>query len=158
MRILPALLLVTATVCAAPTVLAAKTFFDASLNDLDGKKQSLAKYRGKPLVVNYWATWCSPCREEIPEFVALAKKYGKVQFVGIAIDDAKVVGQFARDYKINYPLLADETDAFTLIQQEGNQSGGLPYTVIYDSQGNKVSTKLGRMKGEVLEAVLKTLK
>ncbi|KAF0811769.1 Thiol:disulfide interchange protein TlpA [Andreprevotia sp. IGB-42] len=160
MRPFPTMLLAaTLLVAITAPAFAAKTFFDASLKGLDGKPQTLAKYRGKPLVVNYWATWCSPCREEIPEFVALSKKYaGKVQFLGIAIDDAKLVTQFAREYKIDYPLLADETGAFTLIQQEGNTAGALPFTVVYDSQGKKVLTKLGRIKGEALDAVLKTIK
>ncbi|BCL76201.1 hypothetical protein JHS3_19370 [Jeongeupia sp. HS-3] len=134
-------------------------FFDAELKDLNGKPQKLTTLRGTPLVVNYWATWCSPCREEIPEFVALSKKYaGKVRFVGIAIDDAKAVSDFVKQYKVGYPTLVGEADAMALMKTEGNTIGALPYTVIYDSQGKRVSTTTGRLSGDKLEAMLKKLR
>ncbi|AOY02258.1 hypothetical protein BJP62_07840 [Jeongeupia sp. USM3] len=134
-------------------------FFDAALKDVNGKPYKLAALRGKPLVVNYWATWCSPCREEIPEFVSLSKKYaGKVRFVGIAIDEAKPVTDFVRQYKVSYPNLVGEADAMDLMKAEGNTIGALPYTAIYDSQGRRVSTHTGRLSGEKLESILKTLR
>ncbi|WP_432719299.1 TlpA disulfide reductase family protein [Jeongeupia wiesaeckerbachi] len=134
-------------------------FFDAELKDLAGKPQKLSSLQGKPLVVNYWATWCSPCREEIPEFVALAKQYaGKVRFVGIAIDDAPAVSAFAKQYKMNYPTLIGEADAMALMKQEGNTIGGLPFTAIYDSKGKRVATHTGRLSAAQLEATLKTLR
>ncbi|WP_051711336.1 TlpA family protein disulfide reductase [Andreprevotia chitinilytica] len=148
-----------ATLPALAATSPATSFFDAHLKGLDGKSQALSQFRDKPIVVNYWATWCGPCREEIPEFVQLSKKYaGKVQFIGIAVDDVQAVTQFARDYKISYPLFPDETASLALLQSEGNPDGKLPFTVVYDGQGKKVTTKLGRMKGDALEAVIKNLK
>ncbi|MBM3116664.1 TlpA family protein disulfide reductase [Jeongeupia naejangsanensis] len=144
--------------CAALTAHAG-SFFDAELKDLSGKPQKLSSLKGKPVVVNYWATWCSPCREEIPEFVTLARQYaGKVRFIGIAIDDAPAVSAFAKQYKMNYPTLLGEADAMALMKQEGNTVGGLPYTAIYDSQGKRVATHTGRISAAQLEATLKTLR
>ncbi|GHD65552.1 TlpA family protein disulfide reductase [Jeongeupia chitinilytica] len=151
--------LAAATLAFISLTASAGSFFDAELKDLSGKPQKLATLQGKPLVVNYWATWCSPCREEIPEFVTLSKKYaGKVNFVGIAIDDAKSVGDFAKQYKISYPTLIGEADAMALMKAEGNAIGGLPYTAIYDGQGRRVTTHTGRLSAAQLESTLKTLK
>jgi len=79
----------------------------AQLADVKGATRSLGEWRGSVLVVNYWATWCAPCREEIPVFVRLQERYGSrgLQFVGIAIDQPDKVAEFAREFHINYPLL-----------------------------------------------------
>jgi thiol-disulfide isomerase/thioredoxin len=79
----------------------------AQLADVKGASRSLEQWRGSVLVVNYWATWCAPCREEIPVFVRLQERYGSrgLQFVGIAIDQPDKVAEFAREFNINYPLL-----------------------------------------------------
>ena len=88
----------------------------ASLPDMEGKSQALAQWRGKVLVVNFWATWCSPCLKEIPEFVRMQDKFGNqgLQFVGIAIDNPVKVREFAAKYRMNYPVLVGEMDAIEL--------------------------------------------
>ncbi|UXY14716.1 TlpA family protein disulfide reductase [Chitiniphilus purpureus] len=129
-----------------------------TLKTLDGKPAGFAQWRGKPLVVNFWATWCSPCREEIPEFVALQKRYaGKVQFVGVAIDEVAPVRTFIKQHRVNYPNLIGAADAMKLMQAEGNVVGGLPFTALYDAGGKRVAVKLGRLKGEELERMLQPL-
>ncbi|GAA5784815.1 hypothetical protein GCM10007860_17400 [Chitiniphilus shinanonensis] len=132
--------------------------YKTRLDTVDGKAATLATWRGTPLVVNFWATWCSPCREEIPEFVALQKKYaGRIQFVGIAIDDAEAVRAFIKQYRVNYPSLIGEGNAMKAMQAEGNTVGGLPFTALYDAQGNKVAVHLGRLPGAKLESMLQPL-
>jgi thiol-disulfide isomerase/thioredoxin len=136
----------------------AEGIFLAQLPDLQNKAQSFSQWKGKPVIMNYWATWCSPCREEIPEFIALQKKYaGKVQFIGIAIDEAKDVSAFSKQYGINYPILVGDANAMELMRKEGNQLGGLPFTAIYNAKGERVAIELGRLKKEKLEGYLKEL-
>jgi thiol-disulfide isomerase/thioredoxin len=140
------------------TLAQAEGIFSAQLPDLKNKTQSFSQWKGKPVVMNYWATWCGPCREEIPEFIALQKKYaGKVQFIGIAIDEAKDVASFAKQYGINYPILVGDANAMELMRKEGNKLGGLPFTAIYNAKGEQIAIELGRLKQEKLEKYLKEL-
>lgn len=132
--------------------------FSAQLPDLQNKMQSFSQWKGKPLIINFWATWCSPCREEIPEFIALQKQYaGKVRFIGVAIDEQKDVAAFSKQYGINYPVLFGEANAMELMRKEGNQLGGLPFTAIYNAKGERIAIELGRLKKEKLENYLKDL-
>ncbi len=132
---------------------------DFKLTDSDGKVHRLADYRGKWVIVNFWATWCAPCLEEIPEFIKLQEKYGKqgLQFVGIAIDQKDKVEAFAEQNGINYPVLAGEADAIDLSRKAGNRLGALPYTLIIDRAGQVVATELGGLTEAKLEAVIKPL-
>ncbi|STQ89114.1 TlpA family protein disulfide reductase [Iodobacter fluviatilis] len=137
---------------------AESAIFSAQLPDLQNKMQSFAQWKGKPAIINFWATWCSPCREEIPEFIALQKQYaGKVRFIGVAIDEQKDVAAFAKQYGINYPVLFGEANAMELMRKEGNQLGGLPFTAIYNAKGERIAIELGRLKKEKLENYLKEL-
>ncbi|MGB1192801.1 MAG: TlpA disulfide reductase family protein, partial [Pseudomonadales bacterium] len=105
-----------------------------TLPDMDGKQRSIKEWDGKYIVLNFWATWCPPCRKEIPEFIELQEKYGdkNLQFIGVAIDDPEAVRQYAFEMGINYPSLIAEVDGVTLAQQYGNRFGALPYSVIID--------------------------
>ncbi|MFC7419736.1 TlpA family protein disulfide reductase [Iodobacter arcticus] len=139
-------------------VQAETAIFSAQLPDLKNKIQAISQWKGKPMIVNFWATWCGPCREEIPEFIALQKQYaGKVQFIGIAIDEQKDVAAFSKQYGINYPILIGEANAMELMRKEGNQLGGLPFTAIYNAKGERIAIELGRLKKEKLENYLKEL-
>lgn len=129
------------------------------LPDTDGTMQAVAQWAGRVLVVNFWATWCAPCREEIPVLVRLQEKYGPrgLQFVGIAIDDAEKVRAFAREFRINYPLLLGAIDTVELSRQLGNRVGVLPYTLVLD-RGGKVSVSFpGGVKESALEAAITPL-
>lgn len=144
----------------APSASAASAaLFKAGFSDLAGIRQPLSKWRGKVLVVNFWATWCPPCREEIPEFVKLQTKYGAqgVQFVGIAIDETAKVQAFVDEIGINYPILVGDLEAVALSRATGNRLGGLPYTLIVDRAGNIVGTELGGLTTAKLEAILQPL-
>ena len=136
----------------------AADFMAASFPDLAGKPQAIKQWQGKPMVVNYWATWCGPCRQEMPELVELQKKYqGKVQFVGIAIDEVQPVSVFVKQYKVNFPTLIGSNSAMEMMRAQGNVQGGLPFTVIYDAQSKLVFKELGRMHKEKLDDQLKKL-
>lgn len=124
--------------------------------DQFGKPQALAQWRGKVLVLNFWATWCAPCREEIPDFIALRAQYGSrnVEIVGIAIDAAAPVAAYAKELTIPYPILIGEGAAQALSRGLGNTSGALPYTVVINPAGSIILRHLGRLPRAKLEAVL----
>ncbi len=137
----------------------AAPIFASTLPDLAGKQQEIEQWRGKVLVVNFWATWCPPCLEEIPEFIKLQDKYGKrgLQFVGIAIDQKDKIEHFARQTGINYPILTGEADAIDLSRKAGNRLGALPYTLIIDRAGQVVATELGGLTEAKLERIIQPL-
>ena len=136
-----------------------RAVLSATLPDLAGKPRRLAEWQGKVLVCNFWATWCAPCREEIPLLIAAREKYapGGVEIVGIAVDNAIKVGEFSRTLGITYPVLIAEADGLELMRRLGNSSGGLPYTVFFDRQGGVAHRKLGALKQGDLDAILGSL-
>ena len=127
-----------------------------SLPDPDGKEQPLAQWKGKVLVVNFWATWCAPCREEMPMFMRLQQERGAqgVQFVGIAVDSVDKVRQFADELKLNYPTLIGGFGAMELSKTFGNTIMALPFTVIVDRAGRVAHTQLGPLKEPQLASIL----
>ncbi|HSN46374.1 MAG TPA: redoxin family protein [Casimicrobiaceae bacterium] len=129
------------------------------LPDVEGREQALGQWQGKVLVVNFWATWCAPCREEMPEFVrAQAELGGKgLQFVGIAVDQADKVRQFAQDIGINYPLLIGGYGAMELSKSLGNKLMALPFTVIVNRAGVVAHTQLGPLRDAQLRMIVSQL-
>lgn len=130
-----------------------------ALPDLNGVKQSIDQWNGKVVAVNFWATWCGPCREEIPSFNELQQRYGKqgVQFVGVAIDDAEAVRHFIKTTPIDYPVLMGEDEGFDIAQRYGNDLGILPYTVLIDRQGRIAHVQFGLMSRSEAEKALQPL-
>ncbi|HVP08142.1 MAG TPA: TlpA disulfide reductase family protein [Burkholderiales bacterium] len=128
----------------------------ASFPDLKGQAHRLAEWRGRVLVCNFWATWCAPCREEIPLLLAAHAKYARfgVEIVGIAVDNGVKVREFADSFRITYPVLLAEANGLDLMRKLGNKEGGLPYTVVADRQGNPVRRKLGALKQAELDGIL----
>ena len=126
------------------------------LPDAQGREQALAQWRGKVLVVNFWATWCAPCREEMPEFVAAQARDGAkgVQFVGIAVDDADKVRSYIQEIGLNYPALIGGYGAIELSKALGNELSALPFTVVLDRQGRVAHTQLGPLKAAKLDDLL----
>jgi len=138
---------------------AAEAVAQASFYDLNEKVQPLAQWKGKVMVVNFWATWCPPCRAEIPEFIRFQKLYGKqgVQFIGIAIDQKSKVQAYAEDIGMNYPVLLGDLAGIDLAKRIGDAEGGLPYSVIVDRSGKIVTTQIGAISFEKLEATIQPL-
>ena len=126
------------------------------LPDADGRQQAMAQWRGKVLVVNFWATWCAPCREEMPQFVAAQTRDGGkgVQFVGIAVDDPEKVRSFVHEIGLNYPALIGGYGAIELSKTLGNDLAALPFTIVLDRQGRVTHTQLGPLKQAKLDALL----
>jgi thiol-disulfide isomerase/thioredoxin len=138
---------------------AAATLLALSLPDPAGKEESLAQWRGKLLIVNFWATWCAPCREEMPEFVRFQREFGPkgLQFVGIAADDAEKVRHFATEIGLNYPALIGGYGALELSRTLGNRLMALPFTVIVGRGGKIEYTQLGPMKPDQLRGIIDKL-
>lgn len=139
---------------------AAAPLFDATLWDADDRPFAMAALRGRPLVVNFWARWCGPCRVEIPE---LAKVHRKLKdkglvVVGIGLEDkAASVREFAQAYEMDYTVLLAKERGISLLQALGNAKAGLPYTLVIDAQGRVVARKLGLMTRSELEAAVERL-
>jgi len=131
----------------------------ARLTDLEGSPRRLLEWQGRALLCNFWATWCAPCREEVPLLVA-AKRKGlpaSIEIVGIGIDSASKIREFAQKYEINYPLLVGDATSLAVIRALGNRSGGLPYTVALDRHGALAGRKLGALTEPELRQVLASL-
>jgi thiol-disulfide isomerase/thioredoxin len=135
---------------------AATQLLALSLADTKGARQSLAQWRGKIIVVNFWATWCPPCREEMPGFSRLSRKYAAkgVQFVGIGIDTAEKIRTFAASNDIPYPLLIGEQSTMQIAINFGDRSEGLPFTVVVDRSGATHKLHLGRLDEPELDSIL----
>lgn len=127
------------------------------LHDRYGKDQDFEQWRTRILIVNFWATWCEPCREEVPDLLKIQTKHAakNVQVVGIAIDSADKVREFADEYHIGYPLLIGGMQVMDIARRLGNTAGGLPYTVVMDASGKVVVKHLGRISEAQLEAAVK---
>lgn len=132
---------------------------DFVLQDKDGKERYVQEWDGKVLVINFWATWCPPCREEIPGFIRLQNKYADrgLQFVGIALQTAAEVQDFIAELGINYPVLVGLDDVIKVAEDYGNKSGVLPYTVIIDREQKIRFIRRGPLHYEEAETAILTV-
>jgi thiol-disulfide isomerase/thioredoxin len=120
---------------------------DFSLNDLSGRPTSVESWSGKSLIINFWATWCAPCRREIPLLKTLADTWAgrDLAIVGIAVDYPDNVRAFAEQFKIGYPVLIGEQDALEVAAKFGMTSPALPFTVFTDRRGEVVALFVGEL-------------
>lgn len=135
--------------------------FSSSMQDKDGQLQPLSQWKNKTLIINFWATWCTPCVEEMPELSALQKSIASnnAQIIGIGIDSADNIATFTKKYqeKINYPIYVGGMDGAELLRSLGNQTGGLPFTVLLGADGKIKKTYLGRLNIKTLTSDLNKL-
>lgn len=129
----------------------------AALWDLDNRPVRWAALAGgSPLIVNFWARWCAPCRVEIPELVALTERKAGVKVIGLALEtDPAPVRDFARAYDINYPVALTRGGGLDLLRALGNRNAGLPFTLALDRRGAVVASRLGLLTREHLDAAVK---
>lgn len=131
------------------------SFFAAHAVDVDGAEQALAQWQGQILVVNFWATWCAPCRTEMPELAALSRQYaGRLTVLGISLDDSDQMRAFSAETPMPYPLLAADVEGMSLSKSLGNSKSVVPHTVIIDSNGKITGSFLGRINQALLEESL----
>ncbi len=129
-----------------------------SLADLDGKEHKLADEKGKWVIINYWATWCPPCVEEIPELIFFHDQHKEKDAIvwGVNFEDVpeKTVRNFLEDYMVSYPILLAEPGRYSYF----GPIRGLPTTYIISPEGKLVHTKVGKVSVEYLENMIKKLK
>jgi thiol-disulfide isomerase/thioredoxin len=132
-----------------------ETLPDISLADRTGAQRSLSSWKGQPLVINFWATWCGPCRDEIPLLKSLRKKRAadRLEIVGIAIDERQSVLKFASEMGIDYPILIGEQDGYEAAERFG-VALVLPFSVFADSQGRIVTLKVGELHADEAAFIL----
>ena len=130
------------------------------LKDSQGKEQALQQWQGKIVVLNFWATWCKPCVQEMPELQALHQelKAKNVQLLGIGIDSPSNISEFAQKHQISYPLFAAGMEGTALSTSFGNQVGGLPYTALIDQNGKIAKTYMGRINIEELRRDIQAIR
>jgi len=135
---------------------AIETFLKQELRSPDGEVLPSASWRGKTLVFNFWAPWCPPCVEEMPELVRVQEKYRSknVLFVGIGVDSPSNLRQFLLKTPVNYPIVLGGLEGSNWAKSMGNPSSGLPFTVLIDEKGSIKKVKLGKISEDELSSWL----
>jgi thiol-disulfide isomerase/thioredoxin len=133
---------------------------EVTLADRDGKPRSLSEWDGKPLIINFWATWCAPCRREIPMLNALAveEEYAGFEIIGIAIDFREDVLKYLEKMPIDYTVLIGEQDGLAAARAFGMESIGLPFTAFTDRQGRIATIHVGEMNRPQAQVILSAIR
>ena len=155
-RLLPRLLLAASALMSGILPAQAETLpaavLSASLGGIDQKTHHLSDWNGKLRLVNFWATWCVPCRGEIPVLQAAADAWrDDVVVIGVALDNAKDVRRFSQQAGIRYPLLLAQEQGPGLMKSGGNESGALPFTMLVDGRGNILQRHFGPITANQLD-------
>ncbi|MDP2830289.1 MAG: TlpA disulfide reductase family protein [Sulfuricellaceae bacterium] len=152
------LLLVFLSSLVAAEGLPSRPLYEAEFQDMNGQPFALSSLRGKVAVVNFWASWCAPCRKEIPDLVEVHRQYETqgVAFVGIAVEDnPESIRDFVRTFNMDFQVVMGREKAIVLMQQFGNAVAGLPYTLVLDAQGEVVDQRRGAMSAERLKSAVR---
>ena len=129
---------------------------DFTLKDLDGHAKSISAWDGKPLIINFWATWCAPCRREIPLLNRIQREYAPHGFevVGIAVDFVDDVKAYKKTFPIDYPLLVGEDDGLEAARAFGVQAMAFPFTAFTDTAGRLLLVHMGELHEDQARAIL----
>ena len=130
-----------------------------SMKDIAGIIRNSSEWKGKILVINFWATWCPPCIEEMPVLTEFQEEYSSmgVQVVGVAVDNPEQVKDFVDLYDINFPVVVGQNEAIELGKMMGNRISALPYTAIFDRKGKTLYAQPGKISEETLKRVVRPL-
>jgi thiol-disulfide isomerase/thioredoxin len=130
------------------------------LDDLDGNKRQFSEWDGKHRIVNFWATWCAPCRREIPLLKAFQEQHGADDFqvIGIAVEFPEPVIAYAEEAQFNYPILVGEQDAMAVAESSGISFIGLPFTMIVAKDGTLVGAHMGEIHQQHLDDIVRVMK
>jgi len=137
----------------------APVFPSFTLVDLDGTEHDLSEWSGKHRLLNFWATWCAPCRREIPLLKTFQDEQGENGFVviGIAVDFPDQVAAYAEEAEFNYPILVGQEDAMAVAETSGVEFIGMPFTMIVAADGELVNTHIGEIMDSHLEHIVRVL-
>jgi thiol-disulfide isomerase/thioredoxin len=132
---------------------------DFTLHDLDGKAHRLVEWDGRPVIVNFWATWCAPCRRELPLLNHLQQTYApkRLQVIGVAVDFADDVRAFLKKLPLRYPVLVGEEDGLEAARAFGVETMALPFSAFIDSSGRVLLVHLGELHQQQADAILATV-
>ena len=127
-----------------------------SLKNINGEMISIEEYKGKKTLINFWATWCRPCRKEMPMLngVYLSENPSELSVVGIAIDKPEKVTQFVAELGIDFPIMIGQSDAYDIMKELGNEALTLPYTILIDNSGEVIWSKNTELKHSDMDEVL----
>jgi len=131
----------------------------AEFKDLEGKPVPMASLRGQPVVVNFWATWCGPCKEEMPDFqrFSTGPDGKKAKIVGIGIDSAANMQAFAKQLGVSYQLLEGGAQGLDILSAAGDKPRALPFTIVLDAVGKPVFSRIGKVSHDELAGIVAKL-
>ena len=135
---------------AQAALLPADPFFGYTFPDLQGEDVPLSSLKGRPVVANFWASWCAPCVREMPDLERMHHDYPQAAFVGLAIDTRANVERFVQKVQVSYPLLLTGTQGIPLMRDLGNKGGGLPFTAVFNRLGRVAHVVLGEVRPDAL--------
>jgi thiol-disulfide isomerase/thioredoxin len=138
---------------------AVDSLWSAPLQNAAGTSQNIAAFKGRPVVINFWASWCGPCVKEMPALSAMHRDYVKkgITFIGVGVDSEKNVNAFLQKVPVDYPIYIAGFGGADLARNFGNNAGALPFTVVIDAKGAIRLTKLGEVDEKELKATLDAL-
>ncbi len=133
-----------------------KPYLEKKFSDLNGDLVPLKKWEAKITVINFWGTWCPPCKKEMPLLSRLSENFKaqNVQFIGVALDDLKAIKSFLESHPVAFPILWGASDVSLFMSELGNNFGSLPFTVIIDSENAILFTQLGEVEEEAFSKEL----
>lgn len=143
---------------AAPETALPEQRITFTLPDLTGTPRNLDEWRGRPLLVNFWATWCAPCRREIPLLKQAQAAHGdNLQVIGVAVDYVEEVAAYAETAAFNYPVLVGQEEAMAAAETSGIEFLGLPFTMVISADGRLIKTHMGELLETHLEEIVAVL-